>query len=139
MSRLTIPRLITPVLLATGLVTGIAFYCFGNFSGIAAFLGGHELVLVSDSPSEADNSVRVRICNLTKKDVRIVGARSSCSCLKLDCVPDVVPAFSEVESLALFDSSSKEQGPDIVTITLFTSASGTPVLTTQCCNPAARR
>jgi hypothetical protein len=132
MSRLTIPRLITPVLLATGLVTGIAFYCFGNFSGIAAFLGGHELVLVSDSPSEADNSVRVRICNLTKKD-------SSCSCLKLDCVPDVVPAFSEVESLALFDSSSKEQGPDIVTITLFTSASGTPVLTTQCCNPAARR
>lgn len=139
MPRSPISRVITPVLLAAALATGISFYCFGNVQGVVAFLGGQELILVSESSLEPNDVVNIRIRNLTNTDVSLVGSGSSCSCLKLDELPDVIPALSEIEGRGVFEDPKGKQGPDMVTITVFTSATRTPVLTTQCCNPAARR
>ncbi len=139
MLRRAVLRILAPLLLATILIAVIAFYCFGDVQGIAAFLKGQELTLVSECSLHSPDVVKVLVRNLTKNEVRIVGARSSCSCLILDDVPGVIPAFSKMEGRAIFHTSPEKRLPDKVAITLFTSASRAPVLTTQCCNPAALR
>jgi len=105
-------------LLFTGVALGaLCFWCvaqFGTLSGALAFLNGDRLIPDAYSKSfgtrdvGSSPSVVFNLTNKSEKPIRIIGARSSCTCLALEGLPATVKAGATLPFMVRVLPASKQ-------------------------------
>jgi Protein of unknown function (DUF1573) len=90
---------LTAIIASVGIlsVATITFYFFGSLDAALAYLGGHRLIADAYTQSvgivgrREERAVFFKLTNMSNRVVRILGAKSSCTCLVVDQLPVVVP------------------------------------------------
>jgi hypothetical protein len=115
-----------------GLLAGWAYFHSGSLALVLPFLGGERLFIeptaiqLGDQEPGAAAEPVVRIVNSTGKQVRVVGAETSCSCVALDDLPLSIPA-GESRELQFKVHVGRRRHEIAETVRLFTDYADRPV------------
>lgn len=107
------------------LILGI--WCFGSSASALAYLRGDRLI--PDTYTKSFGTVeRGEIClltfslkNWTKQPIKVLGARSSCSCLVTSDLPAVIPPMGQL-SLRVSAHAKNVPGPYFEHVRVFTDS-----------------
>lgn len=83
-----------------GVLVVVAVYMFGSIESALGYLRGDRLIPEVRSKSfglisgHADLLIPIRIKNLLRRPVRVLGAKTSCTCVVIDNLPMTLPPTS---------------------------------------------
>ena len=110
-------------------------YCsFGNVSHGIAWLNGVKIIPVvsrvdiGEAEPGAEVGAIFRLKNLTNREIKILGAESSCNCSVIDSLPVSIPPRTEIELPTKFSILMQEENSTIEKqVHLFFDIDHTPV------------